>query len=155
MKKIRQILKEETSDPFAGVPNDVLFDFLQEFEGEYNESKAKQFCKYLSISDTNENTSFFDELINLNPRVSNPNEIIKPTRKEYKVVFEVKEKLWVRYETITNTFGYNEKSVEQQFHDGDIGCFDGPERPNSREVYDSELLDESIYIMDENDFEVF
>jgi hypothetical protein len=155
MKKIRQILKEETSDPFAGVPNDILFDLLQDFEGEYNESKAKQFCKYLSISDTNENTSFFDELINLNPRVSNPNEIIKPTRKEYKVVFEIKEKLWVRYETITNTFGYNEKSVEQQFHDGDIGCFDGPERPNSREVYDSELLDESIYIMDENDFEVF
>jgi hypothetical protein len=155
MKKIRQILKEETSDPFVGVPNDILFDLLQDFEGEYNESKAKQFCKYLSISDTNENTSFFDELINLNPRVSNPNEIIKPTRKEYKVVFEIKEKLWVRYETITNTFGYNEKSVEQQFHDGDIGCFDGPERPNSREVYDSELLDESIYIMDENDFEVF
>jgi hypothetical protein len=155
MKKIRQILKEETSDPFAGVPNDILFDLLQDFEGEYNESKAKQFCKYLSVSDTNENTSFFDELINLNPRVSNPNEIIKPTRKEYKVVFEIKEKLWVRYETITNTFGYNEKSVEQQFHDGDIGCFDGPERPNSREVYDSELLDESIYIMDENDFESF
>ena len=155
MKKIRQILKEETSDPFAGVPNDILFDLLQDFEGEYNESKARQFCKYLSISDTNENTSFFDELINLNPRVSNPNEIIKPTRKEYKVVFEVKEKLWVKYETITNTFGYNEKSVEQQFHDGDIGCFDGPERPNSREVYDSELLDESIYIMDENDFESF
>jgi hypothetical protein len=155
MKKIRQILKEETSDPFAGVPNDILFDLLQDFEGEYNESKAKQFCKYLSISDTNENTSFFDELINLNPRVSNPNEIIKPTRKEYKVVFEVKEKLWVRYETITNTFGYNEKSVEQQVHDGDIGCFDGPERPNSREVYDSELLDENAYIMDENDFESF
>jgi hypothetical protein len=155
MKKIRQILKEETSDPFAGVPNDILFDLLQDFEGEYNESKARQFCKYLSISDTNENTSFFDELINLNPRVSNPNEIIKPTRKEYKVVFEIKEKLWVKYETITNTFGYNEKSVEQQFHDGDIGCFDGPERPNSREVYDSELLDESIYIMDENDFESF
>jgi len=155
MKKIRQILKEETSDPFAGVPNDILFDLLQDFEGEYNESKARQFCKYLSISDTNENTSFFDELINLNPRVSNPNEIIKPTRKEYKVVFEIKEKLWVKYETITNTFGYNEKSVEQQFHDGDIGCFDGPERPNSREVYDSELLDESIYIMDENEFESF
>ena len=155
MKKIRQILKEETSDPFAGVPNDILFDLLQDFEGEYNESKARQFCKYLSISDTNENTSFFDELINLNPRVSNPNEIIKPTRKEYKVVFEIKEKLWVKYETITNTFGYNEKSVEQQFHYGDIGCFDGPERPNSREVYDSELLDESIYIMDENDFESF
>ena len=48
MKKIRQILKEETSDPFAGVPNDLLFDFLQEFEGEYNESKAKQFCKYFN-----------------------------------------------------------------------------------------------------------
>ena len=155
MKKIRQILKEETSDPFAGVPNDILFDLLQDFEGEYNESKARQFCKYLSISDTNENTSFFDELINLNPRVTSPDEIIKPKRKEYEVVFEIKEKLWVRYETITNTFGYNEKSVEQQFHDGDIGCFDGPERPNSREVYDSELLDENAYIMDENDFEAF
>ena len=105
MKKIRQILKEETSDPFAGVPNDLLFDFLQEFEGEYNESKAKQFCKYLSISYTNENTSFFDELINLNPRVSSPDEIIRPKRKEYEVIFEVKEKLWVKYETITNTFG--------------------------------------------------
>ena len=146
MKKIRQILKEETSDPFAGVPNDLLFDFLQEFEGEYNESKAKQFCKYLSISYTNENTSFFDELINLNLRVKSSDEIIKPKRKEYQVVFEVKEKLWVKYETITNTFGYNEKSVERQVYDGYIGCFDGPERPNSREVYDSELLDENAYI---------
>ena len=146
MKKIRQILKEETSDPFAGVPNDLLFDFLQEFEGEYNESKAKQFCKYLSISYTNENTSFFDELINLNPRVTSPDEIIKPKRKEYEVVFEIKEKLWVKYETITNTFGYNEKSVERQVYDGYIGCFDGPERPNSREVYDSDFLDEKAYI---------
>ena len=155
MKKIRQILKEETSDPFAGVPNDVLFDFLQEFEGEYNESKAKQFCKYLSISDTNENTSFFDELINLNPRVTSPDEIIKPNRRQYEVVFEIKEKLWVRYETITNTFGYNEKSVKEQVYNGDISAFDGDERPNSREVYDSELLDENAYIMDENDFEAF
>ena len=146
MKKIRQILKEETSDPFAGVPNDLLFDFLQEFEGEYTASKAKQFCKYLSISYTNENTSIFDELINLNPRVSSPDEIIRPKRKEYEVIFEVKEKLWVKYETITNTFGYNEKSVERQVYDGYIGCFDGPERPNSREVYDSELLDENAYI---------
>ena len=64
MKKIRQILKEETSDPFSGVPNDILFDLLQDFEGEYNESKARQFCKYLSINTWTENTSFFDELIN-------------------------------------------------------------------------------------------
>jgi len=146
MKKIRQILKEETSDPFAGVPNDLLFDFLQEFEGEYNESKAKQFCKYLSISYTNENTSFFDELINLNPRVSSPDEIIRPKRKEYEVIFEVKEKLWVKYETITNTFGYNEKSVDRQVYDGYIGCFDGDEIPNSREVYDSDFLDENAYV---------
>ena len=146
MKKIRQILKEETSDPFAGVPNDILFDLLQDFEGEYNESKARQFCKYLSISDTNENTSFFDELINLNPRVTSPDEIIKPKRKEYEVVFEIKEKLWVRYETITNTFGYNEKSVKEQVYNGDISAFDGDERPNSREVYDSDFLDEKAYI---------
>ena len=146
MKKIRQILKEETSDPFSGVPNDILFDLLQDFEGEYNESKARQFCKYLSISDTNENTSFFDELINLNPRVTSPDEIIKPKRKEYEVVFEIKEKLWVRYETITNTFGYNEKSVKEQVYNGDISAFDGDERPNSREVYDSDFLDEKAYI---------
>ncbi len=126
--------------------DDLLFDFLQDFEGEYNESKAKQFCKYLSISYTNENTSFFDELINLNPRVSSPDEIIRPKRKEYEVIFEVKEKLWVKYETITNTFSYNKESVERQVYDGYIGCFDGPERPNSREVYDSEFLDENAYV---------
>ncbi len=49
MSKIRQILKEEVSDPFSSVPNDLLFDFLQEFEGEYDRTKAIQFCKYLSI----------------------------------------------------------------------------------------------------------
>jgi len=146
MKKIRQILKEETSDPFAGVPNDLLFDFLQEFEEKFDYAKAVQFCKYLSIDAIAENISFFDELINLNLRVKSSDEIIKPKRKEYQVVFEVKEKLWVKYETITNTFGYNEKSVERQVYDGYIGCFDGPERPNSREVYDSELLDENAYI---------
>ncbi len=146
MKKIRQILKEETSDPFAGVPNDILFDFLQDFENKYDNGKAIQFCKYLSINDTAENTSFFDELINLNPRVTSPDEIIKPKRKEYEVVFEIKEKLWVRYETITNTFGYNEKSVKEQVYNGDISAFDGDERPNSREVYDSDFLDEKAYI---------
>ncbi len=146
MKKIRQILKEETSDPFSGVPNDILFDFLQDFENKYDNGKAIQFCKYLSINDTAENTSFFDELINLNPRVTSPDEIIKPKRKEYEVVFEIKEKLWVRYETITNTFGYNEKSVKEQVYNGDISAFDGDERPNSREVYDSDFLDEKAYI---------
>ena len=146
MKKIRQILKEETSDPFSGVPNDILFDFLQDFENKYDNGKAIQFCKYLSINDTAENTSFFDELINLNPRVTSHDEIIKPKRKEYEVVFEIKEKLWVRYETITNTFGYNEKSVKEQVYNGDISAFDGDERPNSREVYDSDFLDEKAYI---------
>ena len=146
MKKIRQILKEETSDPFSGVPNEILFDFLQDFKNEYDDGKAIQFCKYLSINDTAENTSFFDELINLNPRVTSPDEILRPNRKEYEVVFEIKEKLWVRYETVTNTFGYNEKSVKEQVYNGDIGCFDGDERPNSREVYDSDFLDERAYI---------
>jgi len=146
MKKIRQILKEETSDPFAGVPNDLLFDFLQEFEEKFDYAKAVQFCKYLSIDAIAENISFFDELINLNLRVKSSDEIIKPKRKEYQVVFEVKEKLWVRYETITNTFGYNEKSVQEQLYNGDISCFDGDEIPNSREVYDSDFLDENAYV---------
>jgi hypothetical protein len=146
MKKIRQILKEETSDPFSGVPNEILFDFLQDFENKYDNGKAIQFCKYLSINDTAENTSFFDELINLNPRVTSPDEILRPNRKEYEVVFEIKEKLWVRYETVTNAFGYNEKSVQEQVYNGDIGCFDGDERPNTREVYDSDFLDEKAYI---------
>ena len=74
MSKIRQILKEEVSDPFSSVPNDLLFDFLQEFEGEYDRTKAIQFCKYLSISAYEENISFFDELINLNPRVKSPSD---------------------------------------------------------------------------------
>jgi hypothetical protein len=146
MRNIRKILNEEVSDPFANVPNDLLFEFLNEFEGDYDEDKAKQFCKYLSIDYTSENTSFFDELINLNPRVSNSDKIIRPKRKKYEVVFEIKEKLWVRYETVTNTFGYNEKSVNEQFYNGDISAFDGHEVPNSREVYDSDFLDERIFI---------
>jgi hypothetical protein len=146
MKKIRQILKEETSDPFASVPNDILFDLLQDFEEKFDYAKAVQFCKYLSIDAIAENISFFDELINLNLRVKSSDEIIKPKRKEYQVVFEVKEKLWVRYETVTNTFGYNEKSVQEQLYNGDISCFDGDEIPNSREVYDSDFLDENAYV---------
>lgn len=146
MKKIRQILKEETSDPFAGVPNDILFDLLQDFEEKFDYAKAVQFCKYLSIDAIAENISFFDELINLNLRVKSSDEIIKPKRKEYQVVFEVKEKLWVRYETVTNTFGYNEKSVQEQLYNGDINRFDGDEIPNSREVYDSDFLDENFYV---------
>jgi hypothetical protein len=100
----------------------------------------------LSIDAIAENISFFDELINLNLRVKSSDEIIKPKRKEYQVVFEVKEKLWVRYETVTNTFGYNEKSVQEQLYNGDISCFDGDEIPNSREVYDSDFLDENAYV---------
>lgn len=146
MKKIRQILKEETSDPFAGVPNDILFDLLQDFEEKFDYAKAVQFCKYLSIDAIAENISFFDELINLNLRVKSSDEIIKPKRKEYQVVFEIKEKLWVRYETVTNTFGYNEKSVQEQLYNGDINRFDGDEIPNSREVYDSDFLDENAYV---------
>ncbi len=146
MSKIRQILKEEVSDPFSSVPNDLLFDFLQEFEGEYDRTKAIQFCKYLNISAYDENISFFDELINLNPGVKSPDNIIKPKRKEFEVIFEVKEKLWVKYETITNTFGYNENSVREQVYNGDISAFDGDEVPNSREVYDSEFLDENVFI---------
>ena len=91
----------------------------------------------------------------MNPSVNSSDEIIKPKRKEYEVVFEVKEKLWVKYETITSTFGYNEKSVDEQISNGDIGCFDGPERPNSREIYDSELLDENAYILDDKAVEPF
>ena len=143
MKKIRQILKEETSDPFSGVPNEILFDFLQDFEEKFDYKKAVQFCKYLSVNAIAENISFFDELINLNPSV------------EYEVIFEVKEKLWVKYETITSTFGYNEKSVDEQISNGDIGCFDGHERPNSREIYDSELLEENAYILDDKTVEPF
>lgn len=146
MKKIRQILKEETSDPFAGVPNDVLFDFLQDFEGEFDYNKSIQFCKYLSIDSIPENVSFFDELINLNLRVKSPNKIIRPKRKEYQVVFEVKEKLWVKYETITNTFGYNKKSVDNQVYEGEINAYDGDEVEGSRQVYDSSFIDENVYI---------
>lgn len=146
MSKIRQILKEEVSDPFSSVPNDLLFDFLQEFEGEYDRTKAIQFCKYLNISAYEENISFFDELINLNPRVKSPDDIIKPKRKEFEIIFEIKEKLWVKYDTKTYTFGYNENSVREQVYNGDISAFDGDEVPNSREVYDSDFLDENVFI---------
>jgi hypothetical protein len=146
MRKIRQIIKEEVSDPFTSVPNDILFDFLQEFEGEYDRKKAIQFCKYLNVSSFEENLSFFDELINLNSHVTSPENIVKPKRKEFEVIFEIKEKLWVKYETVTNTFGYNENSVREQVDSGHISAFDGDEKSGSREVYDSDFIDESVFI---------
>ncbi len=148
MSNIRKILNEEISDPFAGVPNELLYDFLQEFGDVYDEGKAKQFCKYLSIDVWAENMFFFDELIDLNKlsEIKSPNDIIRPKKKEYKVVFEIKEKLWVKYDTQVTAFGYNINSINEQIWNGDIGGFDGREVPNSRTVFDSEFLDENSYI---------
>ena len=150
MTNIRKILNEEVSDPFAGVPNELLYDFLQEFGDEYDEEKAKQFCKYLSINAWAENISFFNELINLNKlsEIKSPNDIIKPKKKEYKVIFEIKEKLWVKYDTEVIGFGYNKNSITEQIWDGDIGAYDGSEVDGSRHVYDSEFLDESSRIQE-------
>lgn len=148
MTNIRKILNEEVSDPFASIPNELLYDFLQEFGDEYDEEKAKQFCKYLSIDAWAENMFFFDELINLNKlsELKSPDDIIKPKKKEYKVIFEIKERLWVQYDTEVKAFGYNKSSITDQIWNGDIGAYDGSEVPGSRQVYDSEFLDESTYI---------
>ena len=77
---------------------------------------------------------------------TSPDDIIKPKKKEYKVIFEIKEKLWVEYATEVIAFGYNKNSITEQIWDGDIGAYDGSEVDGSRHVYDSEFLDESSYI---------
>ena len=107
-------------------------------------------CKYLSIDAWAENMFFFDELINLNKlsELKSPDDIIKPKKKEYKVIFEIKERLWVQYDTEVRAFGYNKSSITEQIWDGDIGAYDGNEVDGSRHVYDSEFLDESSHIQE-------
>lgn len=146
MKKIRQILKEETSDPFTGVSEDLLIDFILEFNGNYDDKMAKQFCKYLNIDSWVENLSYFDELIKLNPISSFNSQILRPTKKEYQIIFEIKEKLYVKYDTVQKTYGYNLQSVEDQIGNGEISSYDGSEVMDSRETYDSDFLDENFFI---------
>lgn len=146
MKKIRQILKEETSDPFTGVSDDLLIDFIKEFNGNYDDKMARQFCKYLNIDSWVENLSYFDELIKLNPISSFNSQILRPTKKEYQIIFEIKEKLYVKYDTVQKTYGYNLQSVEDQIGNGEISSYDGSEVMDSRETYDSDFLDENFFI---------
>lgn len=146
MKKIRQILKEETSDPFTGVSDDLLIDFIKEFNGNYDDKMAEQFCKYLNIDSWVENLSYFDELIKLNPISSFNSQILRPTKKEYQIIFEIKEKLYVKYDTVQKTYGYNLQSVEDQIGNGEISSYDGSEVMDSRETYDSDFLDENFFI---------
>lgn len=146
MKKIRQILKEETSDPFGGVSDDLLIDFIKEFNGNYDDKMAEQFCKYLNIDSWVENLSYFDELIKLNPISSFNSQILRPTKKEYQIIFEIKEKLYVKYDTVQKTYGYNLQSVEDQISNGEISSYDGSEVMDSRETYDSDFLDENFFI---------
>lgn len=146
MKKIRQILKEETSDPFTGVSDDLLIDFIKEFNGNYDDKMAKQFCKYLNIDSWVENLSYFDELIKLNPISSFNSQILRPTKKEYQIIFEIKEKLYVKYDTVQKTYGYNLQSVEDRIGYGGISSYDGSEVMGSRETYDSDFLEENFFI---------
>ena len=146
MNRIREIITEETSDPFESVPNEILFDFLNEFEGEYDENMAERFCKYLSINPWRENTGFFRALIEMNKGVSRPEDIVKPKIKTFEVIFKVKEKLWVKYDTSQTTTGYHIQSVEEEIYDGNLNAYDGDEVYGSRDIYDSEFIDESFEI---------
>jgi len=146
MNKIRQILKEEVSDPFSSVPNEILFDMMNEFEGEFDEKTAEKLCKYLNISPEIENTYFFNSLIDLNDGVSRPEDIVRPTKKNFEVVYKIKEKLWVRYETLQTVSSYSVEGVEQQIYHGEINAFDGDEVYGSRDIYDSEYIDEDFEI---------
>ena len=146
MSRIREIITEETSDPFESVPNEILFDFLNEFEGEYDEDMAERFCKYLSIKPYSENTNFFRVLLDLNEGISRPEDIVRPKRKKYEIVFTVKEKLWVRYDTVQTAVGYDVQTVEEQIFNGEINAYDGDEVHGSRDIYDSEYIDESFQI---------
>ncbi len=119
---------------------------MNEFEGEYDENMAERFCKYLSINPWRENTGFFRALIEMNKGVSRPEDIVKPKIKTFEVIFTVKEKLWVRYDTIQTTTGYHKESVEEEIFDGNLNAYDGDEVYGSRDIYDSEFIDENFEI---------
>lgn len=144
MKKeiIKKILREESNDldnyPEKTLPNidkEILYEYLAQSDGEYDDDFTRSFCKYLGYKPSSLSLNFFKELINLNTGLVNSSTVEVPQLKNYEVLFDVVETQYVSSRWKVKTFGWNEEDVEERNGD-DYDWWNGNEM--SSDVFDSE-----------------
>jgi hypothetical protein len=150
MKKeiIKKILREESNNldnyPEKTLPNvdkEILYDYLVQSDGKYDDDFTRSFCKYLGYKPNNLSLNFFKELINLNVGLLDSSFVNKslfvevPQLKNYEVLFDVVEVQYVSSRWKVNTFGWNEEDVEERNGD-DYDWWNGEEMGG--DVFDSE-----------------
>jgi len=144
MKKeiIKKILREESNDldnyPEKTLPNvdkEILYEYLVQSDGEYDDDFTRSFCKYLGYKPSSLSLNFFKELINLNTGLVNSSTVEVPQLKNYEVLFDVVETQYVSSRWKIKTFGWNEEDVEERNGD-DYDWWNGNEM--SSDVFDSE-----------------
>lgn len=157
MKKeiIKKILREESNDldnyPEKTLPNidkEILYEYLVQSDGEYDDDFTRSFCKYLGYKPSSLSLNFFKELINLNTGLVNSSTVEVPRLKNYEVLFDVVETQYVSSRWKVKTFGWNEEDVEERNGD-DYDWWNGNEM--SSDVFDSETSSSeliSIYPID-------
>lgn len=128
MKKIiKKILKEESNDlelyPEKTLPNvdkEILYDYLVQSDGKYDEGFTRSFCKYLGYKPNNLSLNFFKELVNLNTGLLDSSFVNKllflevPQLKNYEVLIDVTETQYVSSRWKVKTIGWNEDDVEER-----------------------------------------
>lgn len=150
MKKemIKKILREESNDldnyPEKTLPNvdkEILYEYLVQSDGEYDDDFTRSFCKYLGYKPSSLSLNFFKELINLNTGLVNSSTVEVPQLKNYEVLFDVVETQYVSSRWKVKTFGWNEEDVEERNGD-DYDWWNGNEM--SSDVFDSETASSEL-----------
>ena len=128
MKKIiKKVLKEESNNSgnypektLQNVDKEILYDYLEQSNGEYDDDFTRSFCKYLGYKPNSLSLNFFKELINLNVGLLNSSFVNKslfvevPQLKNYEVLFDVLETQYVSSRWKVKTIGWNEEDVEER-----------------------------------------
>lgn len=156
MKKnlIKKIIREESEnsnlDKFntrypenklTEVDKELLFDYLTESDGEYDEDYTRSFCKYIGFDPNVSTYGFFQELIKLNTGLINSSSIEIPKFKKYEVMYDVTETQYVSSRWKVETFGWNDENVEERDGD-DFDWWNGKEM--SSYVTDSTLDEKEL-----------
>lgn len=124
---IKKIIREESensnTDNFndlypenklTEVDKDLLFDYLTESDGKYDENFTRSFCKYIGFDPNVSTYGFFQELIKLNSDLINPSSIEIPKFKKYEVMYDVIETQYVSSRWKVETFGWSGENVEER-----------------------------------------
>jgi hypothetical protein len=137
---LRKIIKEELNNHSDETMNnryperkllkldkDILSTFLSDFNGEFDEDKARAFLKYLNIRPYSTTLTFFEELVKLNPDSNvDPSSIILPEYNKYEILFDVVERQWVSSRHKVITYAFTEKEIDERIGD-DIDWWNGKE----------------------------